>query len=172
VSFLLTEFDARGIARHEMLPDLKPGRRVTIGGIVLVRQRPGDAKAIFMTVEDETAIANTIVWLRTFEKYRPIVMGARLVAVSGVLQNEKSVIHIVADHFEDLTPLLNRLNDETAAIQARSRADMRTLDNPDRFRHPRSGDSFVRLTKNKLLLDQMAAVEPAARVMPKGRNFH
>jgi error-prone DNA polymerase len=172
VSFLRAALTARGIVRHELLPAIAPGRRVTIGGIVLVRQRPGDAKAIFMTVEDETAIANTIVWLRTFEKYRPIVMGARLVAVSGVLQNEKSVIHIVADHFEDLTPLLNRLNDETAAIQARSRADMRTLDNPDRFRHPRSGDSFVRLTKNKLLLDQMAAVEPAACVMPKGRNFH
>jgi DNA polymerase III alpha subunit len=125
-----------------------------------------------MTVEDETAIANTIVWLRTFEKYRPIVMGARLVAVSGILQNEKGVIHVVADHFEDLTLLLRRLNDEAAAVQPRSRADMRTLENPDRFRHPRSGDSFVRLAKNKPLLDQMAAVEHAARVMPKGRNFH
>jgi len=172
VSFLRSDLNARGIVRHELLPEVTPGRRVTIGGIVLVRQRPGDAKAIFMTVEDETGIANTIVWLRTFEKYRPIVMGARLISVTGVLQNEKGVIHIVADHFDDLTPLLRRLNDETAAVKTRSRADMVRADIPDRFRHPRSGDSFVKLAKDKPLLDQRAAVEHAATVMPKGRNFH
>jgi len=171
VSFLRRDFDARGIVRHELLPDVQPGRRVTIGGIVLVRQRPGDAKAIFMTLEDETGIANTIVWLRTFETYRPIVMGARLISVTGVLQNEKGVIHIVADRFEDLTPLLRCLNEDGAAIEARSRADMVRADNPDRFRHPRSGDSFVRLAKNKPVHDLMAA-EHAARIMPKGRNFH
>ncbi|HTL29346.1 MAG TPA: error-prone DNA polymerase, partial [Tepidisphaeraceae bacterium] len=148
VSFLRADFDARGITRHEVLPALRPGHRVTIGGIVLVRQRPGDAKAIFMTLEDETGIANTIVWLRTFEKYRPIVMGARLISVTGVLQNEKGVIHIVADRFDDLTPLLRRLNEDVAAVEARSRADMVRADNPDRFRHPRSGDSFVKLAKN------------------------
>jgi error-prone DNA polymerase len=172
VSFLRADFERRGIVRHEMLPSLTPGRRVTIGGIVLVRQRPGDAKAIFMTLEDETAIANTIVWLRTFEKYRPIVMGARLISVSGVLQNEKGVIHIVADGFEDLTPLLRRLNEDVAGVQTRSRADMVRSDNPDRFRHPRTGDSFVRVAKHRPAIEQMAAVEHAAKVMPKGRNFH
>jgi error-prone DNA polymerase len=172
VSFLRGDFERRGIVRHELLPSIAPGRRVTIGGVVLVRQRPGDAKAIFMTLEDETAIANTIVWLRTFEQYRPIVMGARLISVSGVLQNEKGVIHVVADRFEDLTPLLRRLNDDVSGVQTRSRADMIKSDNPDRFRHPRSGDSFVRMAKHKPLLEHMAAVEHAAHVMPKGRNFH
>src|SRR6185295_6002548 len=81
VSFLRRDLDVRGIVRHELLPGVVPGRRVTVAGIVLVRQRPGDAKAIFMTLEDETGVANTIVWLRTFERYRPIVMGARLVSV-------------------------------------------------------------------------------------------
>jgi DNA polymerase III alpha subunit len=172
VSFLRRDFDARGITRHELLPSLAPGRRAIIGGIVLVRQRPGDAKAIFMTLEDETGVANTIVWLRTFEKYRPIVMGARLISVTGVLQNEKGVIHIVADHFEDLTPLLRRLNEDVAGVQTRSRADMVRADNPDRFRHPRSGDSFVCLAKNKPAPEHIAAVDHAAKVMPKGRNFH
>jgi error-prone DNA polymerase len=172
VSFLRADFDTRGIVRHELLPTIAPGRRVTIGGIVLVRQRPGDAKAIFMTLEDETGIANTIVWLRTFETYRPIVMGARLIGVTGVLQNEKGVIHVVADHFEDLTPLLRRLNEDVAPVEARSRADMQRFENPDRFRHPRSGDSFVKLAKNKPLLDHLGAVEHTAQVMPKGRNFH
>ena len=110
-------------ARHRppraACPTLPPGRRVTIGGLVLVRQRPGTGNAIFMTLEDETAIANTIVWPRKFEQYRPIVMGARLISVTGVLQNEKSVIHIVADHFEDLTPLLGRLSEHGAPHRCR-----------------------------------------------------
>jgi error-prone DNA polymerase len=172
VSFLRLDFNARGIVRHELLSTLNPGGTVTIGGIVLVRQRPGTGNAIFITLEDETGIANTIVWPRKFEQYRPIIMGARLISVTGILQNEKNVVHIVADHFEDLTPLLRRLNEEAAGVQVRSSADMLKSDNPDRFRHPRSGDSFVRLAKNKPALEHMAAVEHAAKVMPKGRNFH
>jgi error-prone DNA polymerase len=100
-----------------------------------------------------------------------VVMGARLISVTGVLQNEKGVIHIVADRFEDLTPLLRRLNEDVASVQARSRADM-VKDSPDRFRHPRSGDSFVRMAKNKPAMEHLAAVEHTAQVMPKGRNFH
>jgi error-prone DNA polymerase len=172
VSFLRRDFNARGIARHELLPTLKPGGIATIGGIVLVRQRPGTGNAIFITLEDETGIANTIVWPRKFEEYRPIIMGAKLISVTGVLQNEKNVIHIVADHFENLTPLLRRLNEEAAGVEVRSSADMLKSDNPDRFRHPRSGDSFVRLAKNKPALEHLTAVEHAAKVMPKGRNFH
>jgi error-prone DNA polymerase len=187
VSFLRRDLDARGIVRHDRLPEIANGRRVTIAGVVLVRQRPGIGNAIFMTVEDETGIANTILWPRTFERFRPIIMGARLISVTGVAQNEKGVIHIVGDCFENLTPLLLRLSEQGARIdpslpvdelkrpvqgswrhprKTLSPADMMRADNPDRFRHPRSGDSFVRLAKNK------PAVEHAARVMPKGRNFH
>ena len=111
VSFLRADLDARGILRHERLPDVPNGRRVTVAGLVLVRQRPGIGNAIFMTLEDETAIANTILWPRTYERFRPVILGSRLISVSGVLQNEKGVIHIVGDHFEDLTPLLRRLSD-------------------------------------------------------------
>ena len=172
VSFLRDDLDARGILRHELLPDVVPGRRVTIAGIVLVRQRPGTGNAIFMTLEDETGIANTILWPRTFERFRPIIMGARLISVTGELQNEKGVIHIVADGFEDLTPLLRRLNENVSSVQTRSPTDMFKSDNPDRFRHPRSGDSFVRMTKDKPALAHRTAVEHAAEVLPKGRNFH
>jgi error-prone DNA polymerase len=154
-----------------LLSTLRPGRRVTIGGLVLVRQRPGEGNAIFMTLEDETAIANTILWPRTFEAYRPVVMGARLISVTGVLQNEKGVIHIVADRFEDLTPLLRRLDENVSDVQPRSRADMVRADNPDRFRHPRSGDSFVRMAKERPALEELTA-QQTADVMPKGRNFH
>jgi error-prone DNA polymerase len=194
VSFLRADLDARGIVPHERLADVANGHRVTVAGLVLVRQRPGIGNAIFMTLEDETAIANTILWPRTFERYRPIILGARLIAVSGVLQNEKSVIHIVGDRFEDLTLLLRRLSDDGPCIEATaptdevrrpapgswrpvgaetlSPADMVRADNPDRFRHPRSGDTFVRMSKHKPAAEQLAAAEHAARVMPKGRNFH
>jgi len=193
VSFLRADLDAMGVMPHELLTAAPNGRRVTVAGLVLVRQRPGIGNAIFMTLEDETGIANTILWPRTFESYRPIIMGARLISVSGLLQNEKGVIHIVGDHFENLTPLLLRLSEEATRInptlpvdevkrpvqgswrhprRTLSPADMARADNPDRFRHPRSGDSFVRLAKDKPALDQLAAVEHAASVMPKGRNFH
>ena len=78
------------------LPEMRPGRIVTVAGLVLVRQRPGTGNVIFMTLEDETGIANTIVWPKVFERFRPIIMGARLISVTGKLQNEKGVIHIVA----------------------------------------------------------------------------
>jgi error-prone DNA polymerase len=193
VSFLRMDLDARGVLPHDRLPEVANGRRVTIAGLVLVRQRPGIGNAIFMTLEDETGIANTILWPRTFERFRPIIMGSRLIAVSGVLQNEKGVIHIVGDRFEDFTPLLLRLSEEAGRIdptlpvdeakrpvqgswrhprRTLSPADMARAGNPDRFRHPRSGDTFVRLAKDKSALEQVAAVEHAAKVMPKGRNFH
>ena len=88
VSFLRAEFEARGILRHERLAQLPSGRRVTVGGLVLVRQRPGTAKGvIFATIEDETGIANVIVWPQVFETFRSVVLGARLISVTGKLQN-------------------------------------------------------------------------------------
>ena len=97
VSFLRADLERRGIMRHEHLPGIASGERVTVAGLVLVRQRPGTAKGvIFMTLEDETGIANTIVWQRTFEQFRPVVIGARLVSVTGPLQSASGVIHVVA----------------------------------------------------------------------------
>ena len=123
VSFLRGELARRGILRHETLAAIKSGRRVTVAGLVLVRQRPGSANGvIFMTLEDETAVANTIVWPKVFETFRPIVLGARLVAVTGKLQNECGVIHVVAERLDDLTPLLKRLADDTGCVEALAKA--------------------------------------------------
>jgi error-prone DNA polymerase len=118
VSFLRHHLDVRKILRNELLPALKPGPRVTVAGLVLVRQRPGTGNAIFMTLEDETGVANAILWPRVFEQYRPVIMGGRLVSVTGVLQNEKGVIHIVAEHFDDLSPLLRTLSDDQPKLPA------------------------------------------------------
>ena len=84
--------------------DLHQDLRVTVAGLVLVRQRPGTAKGvIFMTLEDETDIANIIVWPKAFEKNRRIVMTARFLAVRGRLQRAGLVIHVVAENFVDLS---------------------------------------------------------------------
>ncbi len=175
VSFLRADLDARSIVRHDRLPDLVPGQRVTIAGLVLVRQRPGIGNAIFMTLEDETAIANTIVWPRKFEEYRPVVLGSRLISVTGILQNEKSVIHVVADHFEDLTPMLSRLSDDAHRIDTIAPVDeikRPVLSRQPHQRHPRSGDALVTMLRNKPAAEEALALRQTERVLPKGRNFH
>ncbi len=114
VSFIRATLDRRRIMPAARLPAIRPGTRVTVAGLVLVRQRPGSASGvIFMTLEDETGIANAIIWPRVFETFRPVVLGARLAAIRGRLQNEAGVIHIVAEEVQDLSPALRGLG-ETA----------------------------------------------------------
>ena len=151
---------------------------MTVAGLVLVRQRPGQGNAIFMTLEDETGIANTIVWPRIFELFRPIVLGARLISVTGELQNESNVIHVVAERMDDLTPLLSRLSEEHGCVDITARADAVKHPNHERPRHkhPRSGDALVTLFREEPALARDLGLDPGlaatAQVMPKGRNFH
>ena len=115
---------ARGILRNETLRTIASGARVRISGLVTCRQRPGSAKGVvFMTIEDESAVANVIVWPKVFERVRPVVLGARYVAVSGRVQAESGVIHVVADELEDLTCWLARLAEHGADIDGLARAD-------------------------------------------------
>jgi error-prone DNA polymerase len=171
VSFLRGALDRSGILRHEQLPGIPSGRRVTVAGLVLVRQRPGTAKGvIFMTLEDETGIANTIVWQRTFEQFRPVVIGARLVSVTGPVQNASGVIHVVAEDVRDLTPLLRRMSEEHGCVHALAPTDEARRPPVERHRHPRAGDALV--TGLKEARRQFPPGAQVARVMPKGRNFH
>ncbi len=174
VAFLRQDLARRGILRHDQLPAIASGRRVTVGGLVLVRQRPGTAAGvIFMTLEDETAIANTIVWPKIYETFRPIVLGARLISVTGKLQNESGVIHVVAERVEDLTALLRRLSQDHGCVEALARADAvkhPAAPDPHPHRHPRAGDALVTLFKDEPALAGQLGF--AAGVMPKGRNFH
>ena len=106
VSFFRGRLDALGALRNAGLrgDELRPDQTVTIAGLVLVRQRPGTSKGVvFMTLEDETDIANIIVWPKVFEKNRRTVMTARFLAVRGRLQRAGLVIHVVADSFVDLS---------------------------------------------------------------------
>ena len=83
---------------------------VTVAGLVLVRQRPGTAKGvIFVTLEDETGVANIVVWAQTYEKYRRQIIAGRMLRVTGRLQRDGRVVHIVAHHVEDLSHMLDEL---------------------------------------------------------------
>jgi error-prone DNA polymerase len=94
--------------RSESLPQ---NRRVTVAGLVLTRQMPGAKGVVFMTLEDETDIANIIVWPKVFARNRRVVMTSRLVAVRGRLQRAGIVVHVLAESFIDLSAELNRLRD-------------------------------------------------------------
>ncbi|HSF64159.1 MAG TPA: OB-fold nucleic acid binding domain-containing protein [Paracoccaceae bacterium] len=86
------------------------GARVCVAGLVLLRQRPGTAKGvIFLTLEDETGTANVVVWAQVFERFRRAVIAGRLLRVTGRLQRDTGVVHVVAEGIEDLSPLLDRL---------------------------------------------------------------
>jgi error-prone DNA polymerase len=171
VSFLRGELDRRGILRHERLAATPSGRRVTVAGLVLVRQRPGSANGvIFMTLEDETAVANTIVWPKIFETFRPVVLGARLVSVTGRLQNEFGVIHVIAERLDDLTALLKRLADDTGCVEALAKGDQVKHNTPEWRPPPRSLSAS--LVKEPEFAEELAFAVKIRAVMPKGRNFH
>lgn len=95
---------------HGMLGEPPSGARVCVAGLVLVRQRPGTAKGvIFLTLEDETGISNIVVWAKTYEKFRRAVIAGRLLRVTGRIQRESGVVHVVAEMVEDISYMLDQL---------------------------------------------------------------
>jgi error-prone DNA polymerase len=176
LAFLRADLAARRIVTAQALRGRTPqhdgsdmnGARITVAGLVITRQRPGTAKGvIFMTLEDETDIANIIVWPKAYETYRPIVLSSRLVAITGTVQSAKGVIHVVAGHIEDLTPMLAGLSADAGDLSALARADEVSRPGQDQrvsrnaHRHPRNVRFFEE--------DEAKATHA---VMPKGRNFH
>jgi error-prone DNA polymerase len=91
------------------------GSHVRTAGLVLMRQRPGEGHAIFITLEDETGVANAIVWESQFEAFRSPLLGSRLMAVEGKLQCEGSVTHIICERLYNLNDRLNLLTPKATA---------------------------------------------------------
>ena len=86
------------------------GARVAVAGLVLVRQRPGTANGvIFITLEDETGVCNVIVWRKLYETYRRAVISGRMLRVTGRIQREGAVCHVIAEHVEDISFMLDEL---------------------------------------------------------------
>jgi len=95
---------------HNRLDEPPQGALVTVAGLVLVRQRPGTAKGvIFLTLEDETGISNIIVWRKTYKVFRRAVIAGRLLRVTGHLQRDGQVVHIIAQKVEDISAMLDTL---------------------------------------------------------------
>ncbi|GAA4159914.1 error-prone DNA polymerase [Shinella granuli] len=128
VSFL-----REGLARRRLLScadatRLRDRQKVETAGIVLVRQQPGSAKGvIFVTIEDETGIANLVVWRKVFLAYRPIVMGAPMIGVKGYIQREGEVVHIVVQHLTDLSADFATIGRRGDAAQPETREAVQTI---------------------------------------------
>ncbi len=166
VKFLRERLARMGAIRATELDRVREGRRTAIGGVVLVRQQPGTAKGVvFLTVEDETGVANIVVWPKVFQRYRPVVMGARLVLIRGRVERAEDaphggVIHLIADQIEDRTSDLDLLSEaalpppyqpgDGARNASPDRGEPRDMPAPTpRHRHPRN-----------------------VRVLPRSRDFH
>ncbi len=93
-----------------MLGNPPDGTRLTVAGLVILRQRPGTAKGIFfITLEDETGVINVIVWRSLYEQYRRALISGRLLRVTGRLQRGFGVTHIIAEQIEDISNMLDTL---------------------------------------------------------------
>jgi error-prone DNA polymerase len=124
MALLRHDMAGMGFAQCKDLATRPNNRRVKVAGLVLVRQRPATASGvIFATLEDETGIANVIVWPKIFERFRKTVMSARLIGVEGPLQREGIVIHVVARRLVDLTHHLHALADGNGLQAPLARAD-------------------------------------------------
>ncbi len=86
------------------------GARVAVAGLVICRQRPGTARGvIFVSIEDETGVANIVIWAGVFDRFRRAVVAGRCLKVTGRLQRDGAVVHVIADRIEDLSPLLDEI---------------------------------------------------------------
>jgi error-prone DNA polymerase len=127
LALLRDSMTARRIAPAARLKSLRDGAKIEVAGLVLIRQQPGTASGvIFVTLEDETGIANIVVWPRVFQRFRRALLGSQLMAARGLVQRDESgqVIHVVADRLTDLSAHLHALGDPPDAYGGLlSRAD-------------------------------------------------
>ncbi len=168
MSFLRPRFDRMGASPALDVDRVAEGRRLTVAGVVLVRQRPGSAKGVvFLTLEDETGVANVVVWPKVFAQYRSVVMGARLVLIRGRIQraadSDGRVTHLVAESIEDRTGDLALLS-EGGLKPPRAHGDGATKAAPERG-EPERGESHQSLPERHRHPRDV-------RVLPRSRDFH
>ena len=163
MEFLRPMFAKEGVIACDGVRHDKDRRHVRCAGVVLVRQRPGSAKGVvFMTLEDETGIANIVVWPKVMERFRKEVMGARLILVEGYIQSSpEQVTHLVAqrlfDRSHDLTNLANDAFQRKHAVPV-GPALIEPL-HDDRRQHPDNPAQKIRHPRN-------------VRILPRSRDFH
>ena len=166
MSFLRPRLIATGARPAQDLRSLKNGARIQIAGLVLIRQRPGTAKGVvFMTLEDETGVANVVIWPKVLERDRKVVMGGRLVLIHGVVQRHEDIIHVVAGRLVDRSDWLLSLSigDPLMPIP---------LANADEVRRPEPGSARSSEPTPRQIGQRMAGHPRDAHIIPKSRDFH
>ncbi|MDE2242637.1 MAG: error-prone DNA polymerase, partial [Bradyrhizobium sp.] len=163
MQFLRPMFSREGVVACEAVAHRNQNRRVRCAGVVLVRQRPGSAKGVvFMTLEDETGIANIVVWPKVMEQFRKEVMGARLVLIEGYIQSSpEQVTHLVAQRLFDRSHDLISLDNHALARRHALPAGPMPAEplNDDRREHPDNPAQKIRHPRN-------------VRILPPSRDFH
>ena len=148
------------------LKGLKDGAFVRVAGVVLVRQRPGSAKGVvFMTLEDETGVANAVVWAKTLERFRKVVMAARLILITGRIQRHEDIIHVVSGTLEDRSDWLMLLSEWAQEMPV-------PIANADEVRRPGPDPGSENASTDPRHHPRWAGHPRDARVIPKSRDFH
>lgn len=152
MQFLREAYGGLGALTCLQISEAGNNRRVRVAGVITVRQRPGSAKGVvFMTIEDETGIANIVVWPKLLKTYRKEVMGARLIFIEGVVQRSpEGVTHVVASKLADRSADLFALSEQTPHLP---------LSRRDEVAHPVPDQPMARHPRN-------------VRILPKSRDFH
>jgi error-prone DNA polymerase len=157
MQFLREQFTAEGVMSCAGVAAAKDGARAKCAGVVLVRQMPGDAGVVFVTISDETGIANVVVWPRVFEEFRREVMGARLLLIEGKIQRSpEGVVHLVSERMWDRTADLSLLSED--GLKHRMHADQIPPPPDSRGADPRAAGG-MRHPRD-------------VRILPKSRDFH
>jgi error-prone DNA polymerase len=163
MEFLRERFTRERIVPCKDIHHRNDRRAVRCAGVVLVRQRPGSANGVvFMTLEDETGIANIVVWPKVMEKYRKEVMGSRLLLVEGYIQSSpEQVTHLVAQRLTDRSHDLVGLANDALAKKPALPAGLALYEplNDDRRDHPQSPAQKMRHPRD-------------VRILPPSRDFH
>lgn len=149
MAFLRARFDRERVSTCVGLDCLPDGAWARVAGVVLIRQRPGKGNAIFMTLEDETGVANALIWARRFERFRRQVMGAKLAVIEGRVQKSaEGVVHLMASAVFDRTHELDSLADaDSPRVPCAPGSEITTYHRSTG--HPRN-----------------------VRIIPKSRDFH
>jgi error-prone DNA polymerase len=163
MEFLRLKFSSEGVIPCQAVCHDRDRQHVRCAGVVLVRQRPGSAKGVvFMTLEDESGIANVVVWPKVMERFRKEVMGARLILVEGYIQSSpEQVTHLVAQRLFDRSRDLVGLADDALSRKPPVPAGPALVEplNDDRRDHPQNPAQKIRHPRN-------------VRILPPSRDFH
>ena len=164
LSLLRAQLETMKVVPAQALRERPNNKRLSTAGLILVRQRPGSANGVvFLTLEDETGVANIIIWPDIFKRFRKVILSSRLIRVTGKLQREGVVTHIIAEDVVDLSDRLDALGDGRTLEPAWARADEVKYDT-----HP-----DPRLSNNRGRKPAPTSRHPRNNhITIKSRNFH